>query len=70
MAQPLNNLLKKDMKFEWTPECQASFDALKIRFTEEPVLMMPDQSKPFQIEVDASLYATGGILTQLDSNGE
>src|SRR5277367_3508098 len=32
--------------------------------------MMPDQTKPFQIEVDASLYATGGILTQLDSNGE
>jgi RNase H-like domain found in reverse transcriptase len=37
---------------------------------EEPVLLMPDQSKPFQIESDASKVATGTVLTQLDSNGE
>ena len=30
---------------------------------------MPDQSKPFQIKTDASKYATGAVLTQLDSNG-
>ena len=30
---------------------------------------MPDQSKPFQIKTDASKYATGVVLTQLDSNG-
>jgi RNase H-like domain found in reverse transcriptase len=30
---------------------------------------MPDQSKPFQIESDASKMATGAVLTQLDSNG-
>jgi RNase H-like domain found in reverse transcriptase len=35
---------------------------------EEPVLLMPDQSKPFQIESDASKIATGAILTQLNSN--
>ena len=37
---------------------------------EEPVLMMPDHTKPFQIQVDSSLFATGGILTQMDTNGE
>ena len=36
----------------------------------EPVLMMPDQSRPFQIEVDASKYASGAVLTQMDSNGD
>jgi hypothetical protein len=58
LARPLNELLKKDTKFEWTQEHQETFDLLKKRFTEEPVLMMPDHSKPFQIECDASKYAT------------
>jgi RNase H-like domain found in reverse transcriptase len=31
---------------------------------------MPDQSKPFQIESDASKVATGAVLTQLDLNGD
>ena len=69
LAKPLNDLTKKDKKFEWTIECQNAFDLLKKRFTEEPVLMMPDQSRPFQIESDASKVATGAVLTQLDSNG-
>ena len=69
LAKPLNDLTKKDQKFEWTNECQNAFDLLKKRFTEEPVLMMPDQSRPFQIESDASKVATGAVLTQLDSNG-
>jgi RNase H-like domain found in reverse transcriptase len=41
---------------------------LKKQFTEEPVLMMPDHSKPFQIQVDSLLFATGGILAQMDTN--
>ena len=31
--------------------------------------MMPDHSKPFQIESDASKVATGTVLTQIDTNG-
>src|SRR5271169_4111306 len=70
LARPLNNLLKKDVKFEWTEETQTAFDTLKRKFTEEPVLIMPDHTKPFQIESDASKYASGAVLTQLDSNGD
>jgi hypothetical protein len=43
---------------------------MKKWFMEEPVLLMPDQSKPFQIESDTSKVATGAVLTQLDSNGD
>jgi len=31
--------------------------------------MMPDQTRPFQIECDASKWASGAVLTQLDVNG-
>jgi Reverse transcriptase (RNA-dependent DNA polymerase) len=47
LAHPLSDLLKKDKKFVWSEECQESFDQLKKWFTKEPVLMMPDYSKPF-----------------------
>ena len=66
----MTDLTKKDRKFEWTNDCQQAFNNLKKRFTEEPVLQMPDHSRPFQIESDASKVATGAVLTQLDSNGD
>ena len=46
---------------------------MKRKFTEEPVLGMPDHNKPFQIECnddDASKYASGAVLMQLDTNGD
>ena len=49
---------------------QKAFDNLKKWFTEKPVLLMPAQSRPFQIELDASKVATWAVLTQLDSNGD
>ena len=70
LAHPLNDLLKKDKKFVWSNDCQELFNLLKKQFTEEPVLMMPDHTKPFQIQVDSSLFTTGGILTQMDTDGE
>jgi hypothetical protein len=42
LARPLNDLIKKDKKFEWSTECQEAFDTMEKRFTEEPVLLMPD----------------------------
>ena len=68
LAAPLNNLLKKDTTFEWTQEAQQVFEELKQQLTSALVLMMPDQTKPFQIECDASKYALGVVLTQLDNN--
>lgn len=35
----------------------------------EPVLVLPDQAKPFYVESDALKYATGAVLMQKDSNG-
>ena len=69
VAAPLHELLKADHKFLWTDECEKSFQDLKMAFTQEPVLQMPDTTKAFQIEADASIYASGAVLTQYDLNG-
>jgi Reverse transcriptase (RNA-dependent DNA polymerase) len=47
LVLPLNNLLWKDTKFDWNHECQEAFETLKGQFLQEPMLMMPDHSKPF-----------------------
>jgi hypothetical protein len=64
IAKPLNNLLKKGVKWAWEKAEQEAFDKLKKQVTEEPVLMQPDQKKQFEIEVDTSNYAIGAVLMQ------
>jgi hypothetical protein len=50
----MNESLKKDKKFEWTPTCEASFQELKKRLTATPILVMPDMEKPLSIYCDTS----------------
>ena len=38
------------------------FEELKERFTTEPVLVTLDLNKKMRMEVDASDFATGGVL--------
>jgi hypothetical protein len=68
LAHPLNELLKKNKKFEWMKECMQAVDALIKAVTSNPVLLHPDYKKPFMLEVDASQYATGAILYQQDAD--
>src|SRR5271170_3219221 len=70
LTKPLNDLLKKEEKFNWTDERQETFDELKRKFQEAPILQMPDPTKPFVVETDTSKFASGGILRQQDSNGD
>jgi hypothetical protein len=66
LAHPLNELLKKDKKFEWTEECTQAVNALIKAVMSNPVLLCPDYKKPFVLEVDALQYATRAILYQQD----
>ena len=40
-AAPMTRLLQKNVKFEWSEKCQASFEKLKSFLTEALVLTQP-----------------------------
>ncbi|KAL0336104.1 UNVERIFIED_CONTAM: Transposon Tf2-12 polyprotein [Sesamum radiatum] len=64
IARPMTDLLKKTETWDWTPQCQVAFDNLKRAMVTDPVLALPDMSKPFTVETDASDFALGGVLMQ------
>ncbi|KAL6277398.1 hypothetical protein ACE6H2_020999 [Prunus campanulata] len=66
IAAPLSRLTRKDVQFEWTEECEQSFQELKKRLTTAPVLALPDNSGNFVIYSDASLQGLGCVLMQHD----
>jgi hypothetical protein len=64
ISKSLSDLLKKGALYAWTLHLQESFDALKQALITAPVLALPDFSKSFTIETDASDKGIGAVLMQ------
>ena len=67
---PLLNLTKKTHPWSWDQSCNKAFQALKLAFTSQPILQLPNLSAPFTISTDTSKHTLGGVLLQEDINGD
>ncbi|XP_050117662.1 uncharacterized mitochondrial protein AtMg00860-like [Malus sylvestris] len=62
IAKPLIDLLKKD-NFSWSSTEHMTFTALKVALSSTPVLALPDFTKSFTLECDASNVGIGSVLS-------
>ena len=62
--------MHKDVPFAWENKHEAAFNALQDLVTSKPVLRQPQLDKPFEVKVDASSFALGGVLLQRQEDGK
>ena len=60
----MEELLRADVPYHWTQECQHSFELLKRKMVEAPIRRYPDWSRKFHVHIDASGLVVNAILTQ------
>jgi hypothetical protein len=70
IAASLNNLLREDVAWNWSEECQKAFDLIKDKLTQAPILRRPDYSRPFELHTDWSGVGLGAVLVQRDDQGQ
>jgi hypothetical protein len=64
LVEPLTNLTRSKVKWEWTSRCQQSFLALKYCLTNAPLLRSPNEKLPYEVVTDASAVGLGAVLLQ------
>jgi hypothetical protein len=64
VCRHLTELTKNTTQYIWSEECQQSFDLLKRKFMQAPILVHFFPNRPTIVETDASDFALGAILSQ------
>src|SRR5260221_9304629 len=66
---PLYALTYKTQRWVWGLAKQEAFDTLKKAIPSSPILIFPSQSGHFCLKCNASNFATGAVLSQVQANG-
>jgi hypothetical protein len=64
ITTPMENLLKKEAKFQWNEDSQKGLDSLKQKLASEPILIFLEWNKEFHVHVDASSISLGTMFSQ------
>ena len=60
---PITDCMKQK-GFIWTKTATKAFNEVKQKMTDAPIMRLPDFTKPFEVECDASGIGIGGVLSQ------
>jgi hypothetical protein len=63
ITRPMENLLKKESKFQWNEDFQKGLDTLKKKLVTVPILIFPYWKKEFHVHVDASSISLDAVLS-------
>jgi hypothetical protein len=60
----MDTVKKRHKYFKWTEEAERSFNILKDKITEQPIMFIANFGKTFQLRCDASGVTIGAVLSQ------
>ncbi|XP_060799470.1 uncharacterized protein K02A2.6-like [Neoarius graeffei] len=70
VLQPLNELLNKEKKWQWTSACASAFQQAKTLLTSQEVLTHYNPELPLRLACDASPYGVGAVLSHVMPDGK
>ncbi len=69
VTEPLHHLLRKHVNWKWDDKCNEAFEKVKEMLCTAPLLAHFDPVKPILVQVDASPFGLGAILSHVDEGG-
>jgi hypothetical protein len=60
----ITKLFKKAELFKWTAKCQTTWEDIKNRYIQAPILINPNWELEFHVHIDAFQLVVGAILAQ------
>ena len=70
IAAPLYKVTEKSSRFAWSRECDEAFNRLKQALSSAPILCYPRAEGQYILDTDASNYAVGCVLSQIQDGEE
>ncbi|KAI4881016.1 hypothetical protein NFI96_011261 [Prochilodus magdalenae] len=70
LLQPLHQLLKKEVPWTWSPECDIAFQKTKQQLLHSSLVGHYDTQKPLRLACDASPYGLGAVISHTMEDGQ
>lgn len=70
IARPLYKLTRKHAKFEWDTDCTFAYEKLRLRLICAPIMAYPRRNGQYILDTDASGFAIGAVLSQMQDDGD